>query len=206
MGGTLAVDFDKVIHAYSLGWHDGTIYDGPIPGALEGLRTLMETYAVFIHTARNPRPVAEWLAGYDFTCMVEGLVHAPMKFWNERGVLLVTNRKLPALAYLDDRAVRFTSWTAALEELLHGRRTEPAEMADAFARIDARHQPTTQEKWVTCPEHVRYFVAKVTSCPICATRPVTVCANALCPTWPCEEHLALHGESPDTCIHRGGTR
>lgn len=206
MGGTLAVDFDGPIHAYRQGWKDGTIYDEPTPGSLEGLRILMETHPVFIHTARNPRPVADWLAGYDFTCMVEGLIHAPMQFWNERGVLLVTNRKLPALAYLDDRAVRFTSWTAALDELLHGRRTGPAELADAFARMDARHQPTVVERWVNCPEHARMFTARFTSCGMCAPRPVTVCANDLCPTWPCEEHLALHGETADTCIHRGGGR
>lgn len=33
------------------------------------------------------------------------------------GVLLVTNRKLPAIAYIDDRAVRFTDWDQALREV-----------------------------------------------------------------------------------------
>lgn len=111
---TLAVDFDGVIHAYTKGWHDGTIYDVPLPGALAGLRALMEEYAVFIHTSRREEDVAAWLTGQGFTCRTgyDG------DFWNERGVLLVTNRKLPAVAYLDDRAVRFTSWSQALDDLL----------------------------------------------------------------------------------------
>ena len=64
---TIAVDFDGVIHQYSRGWQDGTIYDPPLPGALEALATLMETYAVFIHTTRDPGAVAGWLAerGFD---------------------------------------------------------------------------------------------------------------------------------------------
>lgn len=39
---TLAVDFDGAVHRYSRGRHDGTIYDPPIPGALNGLRQLMD--------------------------------------------------------------------------------------------------------------------------------------------------------------------
>jgi hypothetical protein len=39
-----------------------------------------------------------------------------LTFWNPRGQLLVTNRKLAAVAYLDDRAVRFTDWDQALAE------------------------------------------------------------------------------------------
>ena len=34
-----------------------------------------------------------------------------------RRVLLVTDRKLPALAYIDDRAVRFTTWDQTMQEL-----------------------------------------------------------------------------------------
>lgn len=34
------------------------------------------------------------------------------------GMLLVTNRKLPAVAYVDDRAVRFESWNQTLATLI----------------------------------------------------------------------------------------
>ena len=110
---TIAIDFDGVIHAYSRGWADGTIYDQPLPGALDGLRTLMAHDAVFIHSTREPEQVAEWLTQRGFTCQTEH--DGP--FWNQRGVLLVTNRKLAATAYLDDRAIRFTDWDQALTAL-----------------------------------------------------------------------------------------
>jgi hypothetical protein len=115
---TLGVDFDGVIHRYRRGWFDGTIYDEPMPGAFDALRLLMRHYAVFVHTARSARQVGGWLAEHGFETCIEGQIHAPMKFWTERDRLLVTNRKLPAKAYLDDRAVKFTSWGLALAELL----------------------------------------------------------------------------------------
>jgi hypothetical protein len=116
---TIAVDFDGVIHAYSRGWQDGTIYDPPLPGSLDGLRALMQTYAVFIHTTRDAATVASWLAdhGFDTVVDVEGPKHPKREFWNDTGCLLVTDRKLPAVAYLDDRAVRFTDWDQAMADL-----------------------------------------------------------------------------------------
>lgn len=116
---TVAVDFDGVLHQYSRGWQDGTIYDPAMPGALDALKTLMETYAVFIHTTRDAGAVAEWLSGYGFDTVldVDGPSHPKREFWNEQGALLVTDRKLPAVAYIDDRGIRFTSWEQALSDL-----------------------------------------------------------------------------------------
>lgn len=134
---TIAVDFDGVIHAYSRGWADGTIYDPPLPGAITGLRQLMEQDAVFIFTTRAPEQVMTWLQHYDFDVTTDercslcsrgsGQTPAPdcrgckgsglITFWNPRGQLLVTNRKLAATAYLDDRAIRFTDWDQALTDL-----------------------------------------------------------------------------------------
>jgi hypothetical protein len=109
--GTIAVDFDGVIHAYGKGWQDGTIYDLPMPGALDGLRTLMETYAVYIHTSREVEQVVPWLEQYGFEVTGDD---RGLTFWNDTGIVLVTNRKLPALAYIDDRGIRFESWPQAL--------------------------------------------------------------------------------------------
>lgn len=111
---TIAIDFDGVIHWYRKGWHDGTIYDDPIPGAIDAIRALMQHYAVFIHTARDAVDVAKWL-------VEKGQFHVSTgwdgKFWNKQGILLVTNRKLPAIMYIDDRAVRFTNWPQALADV-----------------------------------------------------------------------------------------
>jgi hypothetical protein len=114
---SLAVDFDGVIHRYSRGWQDGSIYDQPMDGAIDGLRALMDVEAVFVFTSREPDQVARWLAGYGFQVVADTGPAPGRHFWNQRGVLLVTNRKLPARAYLDDRAVPFTSWGQALKDL-----------------------------------------------------------------------------------------
>jgi hypothetical protein len=119
MSQTIAVDFDGVIHRYSRGWQDGTIYDPPLLGALEALTTLMKTYAVFIYTTRDASTVAGWLAehGFDTVLDINGPAHPKREFWNDKGALLVTDRKLPAIAYIDDRAIRFQSWKQALADL-----------------------------------------------------------------------------------------
>jgi hypothetical protein len=116
---TICVDFDGVIHAYTRGWHDGTIYDPPLPGAFEGLHALMQHAAVVIHTTRDAQQVADWLFERgDFNITWEQAGTPICEFWNDQTRLLVTSRKLPAVAYLDDRAVRFTSWRHAVDETL----------------------------------------------------------------------------------------
>lgn len=104
---TIAIDFDGVIHKYSKGWQDGSIYDEPIEGAFEAIKSLMKDYAVFVFTTRNPSMVAEWI-------MSKGRIHTVLKeptdFWNDNTRLLITNKKLPAIAYIDDRGIRFTNW------------------------------------------------------------------------------------------------
>ncbi|MEV0617603.1 hypothetical protein AB0I81_30080 [Nonomuraea sp. NPDC050404] len=134
MNPTYGIDFDGVIHRYSKGWFDGTIYDEPMPGAIEGLRQLMQHGAVFIHTARNVLDVAPWLVQHGFQVQVE-YPGDPMKFWMERGALLVTRRKYPAVAYLDDRAVKFTSWPLALAELLPQEARPAAASGDGLVTV-----------------------------------------------------------------------
>jgi len=115
----LAIDFDGVIHRYSKGWQDGSIYDEPVPGAFPAIELLMLRYAVMVHTTRDPIPVAAWIterSGLDARVDLPSDPDPPV-FWNTRGVLLVTNRKLPAVAYVDDRAVRFESWPQVTHDI-----------------------------------------------------------------------------------------
>jgi hypothetical protein len=86
--------------------------DKPVDGAFEGLHTLMGRFAVFVHTTREPLPVAHWLyreGGFEVTPDAGGF-----DAWDHQGILLVTRRVLPASAYIDDRAVRFVSWEQTL--------------------------------------------------------------------------------------------
>lgn len=113
---TVAVDFDGVIHDYKKGWDDGTIYGRLVPGTTEALTRLMQTYAVYIWTCRTPLvEVARWITAR--TGIPTVLDDNAMRFWERTDRLLVTERKFPAVAYLDDRAVRFESWPQALADL-----------------------------------------------------------------------------------------
>ena len=113
---TVAVDFDGVIHTYDKGWQDGSIYGEPVPGALDAIEALMERHAVAIFTTRDTGQVRDWLAGHGFDDIWTDLAWEP-PFWNERGALLVTNRKPAAIAYIDDRGIRFADWGQALADL-----------------------------------------------------------------------------------------
>jgi hypothetical protein len=99
---TIAIDFDGVIHSYEHGWADGSIYGDFMPGAMTYLMTLMDKHAIFVHTARSAPQVARWIerkSGYTIDAFAD---RRPWpfrrRFWNTKGVLLVTNRKLPAVA------------------------------------------------------------------------------------------------------------
>jgi hypothetical protein len=113
---TVAVDFDGVIHRYSRGWQDGTIYDEPIPGAIDGLRRLQQRYAVFVFTSREVEQVVPWLEAQGLDVAADGPPYPA--FWNSQDQVLVTNRKLPAVAYVDDRAVLFANWGTLLAQLI----------------------------------------------------------------------------------------
>lgn len=92
----VAIDFDGVIHRYSKGWRDGSCYDRPMPGAKAAIKKLMKRYTVVILTARKTKThykVRAWLRKWGFP------------------KIKVTNIKPMAVFYLDDKAIRFTSWS-----------------------------------------------------------------------------------------------
>ena len=104
---SIAVDFDGVIHSYKKGWNDGKIYGKPNPHAKKVMMQLMQAggYDIIIHTTRvNPtyatepqlNKIMKWLKKHGFE---EG-VH-----YNS-----ITAYKPKTVAYIDDRAIRFTNW------------------------------------------------------------------------------------------------
>lgn len=103
----LLIDFDGVLHRYSRGWADGTAYDPPFDDALAAVITLIERgYEVVVFSTRPAEQIVPWLRQHGFP------------------PLPVTDRKLPAIALVDDRAVHHVDWTGTLSEL--ARRYPPA--------------------------------------------------------------------------------
>jgi hypothetical protein len=121
---TVSLDFDGVIHIYDEGWKDGAIYGDPMPGALRGIAKIQKTGAVVVHTCRDPDPVAAWLREHDVAArtmreirLAEGPAHVEDAFWQRQDFVLVTQKKYPSVAYVDDLAIRFTSWPQTLGDL-----------------------------------------------------------------------------------------
>lgn len=128
---TIAIDFDGVIHKYSKGWHDGTIYDEPVEGVFKLIGGLCEDYNVFIFSTRSPRQIKKWLHWHCFDGVDPEILMSfswqygfsveiiPFwkKFWDKRKVVGITKRKLPAHVYIDDRAIRHENWRKTLKLL-----------------------------------------------------------------------------------------
>ncbi len=88
----LSIDFDGVLHSYSSGWQGhGSIIDDPVPGAVDACQRFVEAgWKLYVHTSRSQLdPVRIWLHGHQFPLMI------------------LTRIKPIAIAYIDDRAVRF---------------------------------------------------------------------------------------------------
>lgn len=86
---TVAVDFDGVLNNYH-GYNPndlGTIREG----AKEFLEELHQEYTVIIYSTRNSTDIIHWLEKYHLN----------------RYIKEVTNKKPPAVAYIDDRGIRF---------------------------------------------------------------------------------------------------
>lgn len=128
MAKTIAIDFDGVIHQYSKGWQRGQCYDPPVNGVFESIQHLMKKgYSVFIFSTRKPKQIKRWMKewAYDSDYIVNGMGGDPndysypkfnftveiipfwKKFWNKSNVVGITRRKLPAIVYIDDRAMKF---------------------------------------------------------------------------------------------------
>ena len=108
---TIAIDFDGVIHGYDKGWQGGEIYGEVIEGAFEAIQRFFDDdYSVYIHSTRNAEQIQSWLHKRNDWKHPTCIIPDDMFFWNAVNVVGITNRKVPAVVYIDDRAIRFENW------------------------------------------------------------------------------------------------
>tara|TARA_R110001592_G_C13181475_1_gene750950 strand:+ start:1946 stop:3061 length:1116 start_codon:yes stop_codon:yes gene_type:complete len=110
---TLVLDFDKVIHDMTKGFHDGTIYGKPLKGTSEALKLLSEKFELIVYSCKsNPaRPLINGKTGTEL--IWEWLKNNKL----DSHIKDVTFNKPNAVAYVDDKAIRFTTWEKCLTDL-----------------------------------------------------------------------------------------
>ena len=109
----IGVDFDGVIHKCSKGYYDGTIYDEPIEGSYEALKQLSEKYTIILHTCKA-KPDRGLVNGRTGTELVWEWLE---KYKMAKFISKVTSEKPRAIAYIDDKSVKFENWEACLKEI-----------------------------------------------------------------------------------------
>lgn len=91
---TIVFDFDGVIHKYSKGWQDGSIYDEPVEGIKDLINALHQDYDIVIVSTR-----ARELSGQ---IAIERYMQD-----NHIEYDCITSIKVPAIIYVDDRSICF---------------------------------------------------------------------------------------------------
>ena len=109
----VGIDFDGVIHKCSKGYYDGTVYDEPVDGAFEALKSLSKDHVVIVYTCKA-KPDRGLVNGKTGTELVwEWLENHNMAQF----VSKVTAEKPRAKFYIDDKAIKFNNWSEALLEV-----------------------------------------------------------------------------------------
>jgi hypothetical protein len=110
----VSIDFDGVIHKYSEGWKDGSIYDELSWDWECFIRDNIGNFPIFIMSTRSPEQIKEWIEkkiGVNFE-----IITGDDTFWSKLDCIGITNKKLPATIYFDDRAFN-TNWSFSIEKL-----------------------------------------------------------------------------------------
>ena len=95
------------------GFHDGTIYGKPLKGTSEALKLLSEKFELIVYSCKsNPaRPLINGKTGTEL--IWEWLKNNKL----DSHIKDVTFNKPNAVAYVDDKAIRFTTWEKCLTDL-----------------------------------------------------------------------------------------
>lgn len=118
----ICIDFDGVIHImkgydeHYDGWKNGKIEGELAPGAKEAIEKLQKTYNVIVFTTRTDlESISRWL-------VINGICG--------RGIqdIIITNKKPKAVAYIDDKAIRFESWDQVMDDINEHIGNEDAEI------------------------------------------------------------------------------
>jgi len=108
----LMIDFDGVIHKYT-GFNGGKLNQEVIPGAKKAIEKKKKKYEIVIFTTR----ASVSANGPEKTKM---FVDDIKKWLKEFGIYYdkITSEKLGAIAYIDDRGLRFTGdWDSTIKSL-----------------------------------------------------------------------------------------
>lgn len=111
---TIAFDFDNVIHLGYKGYRNGEIYGEINTPLLEYIfDILMPKYYICIFSCRSAEQIVNYMNNFNKDTVYKNikfeLKDDNILFWNKPNVIGVTNKKPPAILYVDDKAYRFVN-------------------------------------------------------------------------------------------------
>ena len=110
----IMIDFDGVIHSYDKGFQNGEIYGSVIEGSKEAIDYLKSKgYEIVIFTTRASKE-------HNIDPKSKELISNVESWLNENNIHFdkITADKLGAVAYIDDKAIRFeNNWNDIIEKI-----------------------------------------------------------------------------------------